>query len=85
MSKMSLYAVLDTKAGAFNNPNPIISRGAAIRAFTDAIASGNSDFSKHPEDYVLFCLGEFDNNTGVITPLPAPESVIGAWECLAQS
>lgn len=59
-----VFAVRDSKAQAFLQPFFSVSTGAAVRAFGDAVNEGNSPLAKHPEDYLLFELGEFDDNTG---------------------
>ena len=59
-----VFAVRDSKAQAFLQPFYSVSVGSAVRAFGDAANEKNSMVSKHPEDYLLYELGEFDNNTG---------------------
>lgn len=59
-----MFGVRDGKALAFLQPFFSISAGAAIRAFGDAVNESNSVFGKHPEDYVLYELGTFDDNSG---------------------
>ena len=38
----------------------------AIRSFSDAVQDQDSAFNKHPEDYSLWEIGEFDDQTGEI-------------------
>ncbi len=67
--KFKIFTVFDSKAEAFNTPFFLAAKGQAVRAFEDEVNSENSEFSKHPEDYTLFCLGEYDSDTGAITPI----------------
>lgn len=64
--KLKVFSVFDSKAAYFGNPFYEQREASAVRAFSDAVNSnveGNL-WSKHPEDYSLFLLGEFDNETG---------------------
>lgn len=64
--KMTICSIRDSKAEAWLNPMFFLARGQAIRAFSDAVNDPKSDFYKHPEDYVLFELGYFNQLTGEV-------------------
>jgi hypothetical protein len=72
---LKIYAVMDTKAEAFMNPFYVRTLGEAIRSFTDESNKQESPFFKHPEDFNLFELGDFDQFTGVLQPHKAPKSI----------
>lgn len=76
---LSLFSIYDKKVGAFSAPMMMRSKGEAIRSFTDAVGDAKSEFCRHPEDYLLNKIGEFDDNSGVVTPMLEP--VISALEC----
>lgn len=59
-----IVAVQDIKVGAFSKPVAVPTEGAGVRAFADAVNDPNTEYSKHPEDYSMFVLGTFDDNTG---------------------
>lgn len=46
------------------------SHGAAIRAFSDLCDSSDTMCGKHPADYTLFSIGDFDDQKGLIVPVP---------------
>ena len=71
---MKLYTVYDSKSESFTPPMANRTRGEAIRGFTDEVNNPNSMLNKHPEDYTLFELAEWDNSTGQIIPLDTPLS-----------
>ena len=71
-----VFGVRDSKAMAFLQPFFSASTGAAVRAFADTINEGNNQLSKHPEDYLLFELGEFDDNSGEFTRT-GPNKMLG--------
>jgi hypothetical protein len=66
--KKVYYAVYDRKAELFSAPFLEIKDGTAIRAIQDLVVnSPDHAFAKHPLDFSLHKLGEFDDVSGVIT------------------
>lgn len=65
--KLFCFSVHDTKVGAFMPPFFMRSKGEAVRAFMDNAADGTSQLSKHPEDFALWNIGEFDDVSGQFT------------------
>ncbi len=66
-----LCSIRDSKAEYWSYPRSFRSRGDALRSFDDAINSGEG-YGKHPEDFGLFAVGEFDESTGFILHYEAP-------------
>lgn len=64
-----MFAVRDSKANAFLQPFFSSANGSAIRALADAVNDGKSPIALHPEDYILYEVGTFDDNLGVIEPV----------------
>lgn len=75
--KKVYYAVFDRKAEMYSAPFLEIKDGTAIRAVQDLVIN-NTDhpFAKHPSDFSLHRLGEFDDETGVITGQTKPNKII---------
>ena len=67
-----MCSIYDVKAEVWTTPMFFQAKGQAIRSFADAINS-EGEFGKHPEDYTLFYLGEFDERSGLVSPAEAPE------------
>lgn len=68
---LKCFSVLDGAVGAYMAPFFMRSVGEAERWFTDAANDQTSSICKHPEDFELFQVGEFDDSgqlTG-ITPI----------------
>lgn len=65
-----LFAVRDVKAGYFLPPFLLLSDGEALRAFEEATLNNQTPIAQHPEDYMLFRLGDFDEITGQIKSEP---------------
>lgn len=74
-----LFAVYDTVAGSVIGGIVQESHAApAIRAFYDALAQPQSGLGTHPDDYVLYELGELDLDTGMIWPVLGDSAIVVA-------
>ena len=62
-----IFTIHDKAAAAYLPPFILHAEGIAIRTFTDCINDTNHQFSRHPADYTLLCIGEFDDGKGQIT------------------
>jgi len=60
---------MDAKTNVFGLPFTQHNEAMAMRSFQRAAIDPNSDVSLFPDDFALFQLGEYDDDTGVITPL----------------
>jgi len=78
-----IYSVYDMKIKAYMQPMFRRSKGEALRELIDAVNLGDktkSNIALHPEDFCLYELGEWDDEEGVITMHPQPESIGKAVE-----
>lgn len=64
MSKLGVFAIRDRAIDAFMNPFCAPSNGMAIRSFSDEVNRDDSPMNKHPDDYELYKLGVWDQDTG---------------------
>ena len=76
--KMRCYALFDRKSLAYNMPYYAVTDGQAVRTLSDAVADPQSMFSRHPDDFVLYCIGEFDDQKGALSPFSPLIHVIDA-------
>jgi hypothetical protein len=67
--------VLDIKSGVYNQPYFLVNDAVAIRQFQMIISNEESMISKYPEDFRLYCIGEFDMHTGLFVAEKAPREV----------
>lgn len=68
--KLKLMAIYDSAAKAFHAPFAVASTAIALRQLVRVMEEQpNHDFSKFGDQYVLFELGEWDNETGALTDL----------------
>lgn len=65
--ELKVYAIKDRQLDGFMHPFYMHTHGQATRAFRDQINDPESSASKHPEDYDLYYLGNFDDQTGQFT------------------
>lgn len=72
MQKIKVFSVWDKKALAYMNPFYYLQTGQAIRGFSDAVNDPQSPFFKHPEDFTLFQVGEWDDRDGRLGALEQP-------------
>ncbi len=75
--KKVYYAVFDRKAEMYSQPFLEIKDGRAIRAVQDIVINNKDHaFAKHPSDFSLHRLGDFDEATGVINGQEKPTKII---------
>ena len=76
--KTLIVSIHDTATQAFGRPVFTHSSGQAIRSFTDEVnrEDAGSDLYKHPDDFTLYLLGEFDDSTGHMQSLATPSVLI---------
>jgi hypothetical protein len=63
------------KVNAYLQPHPLRNKGEMIRAIINEMSKPDSNFAKYPEDYVIYEIGEFDDDTGLIKSYDAPEII----------
>jgi len=82
--QLKMYSVRDAKAEVYNAPFYKRSHGEAERDFLNAIRDDKNPNSKFPEDFDLFYLGEYNDQTGLVTPLNTPQHVVKAVDLIAR-
>lgn len=63
-----MYAIKDVKVGFFYPPQCFRNASHALRVHADIFATDSGPFKAHSADFDVYLVGEFDNDTGVITP-----------------
>lgn len=77
---IKIFSINDVKALSFGQPFFAVNKGIAVRMFSDLVNDKNSMVSKHPDDFKLYMLGEFDDNSGGLSPVAQPEFLHSASE-----
>lgn len=72
--KMKLLAVLDVQAQAFNRPIFVVAVGVGTRLIADEVnrAAADNPLFNHTEDFRVFDVGSWDDQTGLFSCPPQP-------------
>lgn len=62
-----LYSVRDSATGVYQNIFQSPTNEAAMRDFGDLARDETTSVNKHPDDYILYRVGSWDDDTGTIT------------------
>lgn len=73
--KLQIFTIFDKKALVHLSPFYLHTKGEALRTLDDLVNDVQSRVNKHPSDYQLFKIGEWDDLTGVTDSLPNPEFI----------
>lgn len=71
------YAILDSKIADFHLAIFDIKNQGAMRQFSDAVNDKQTKWNKHPEDFSLWYVGEFDTQKGTMEGV-VPENLVNA-------
>jgi len=77
--RFKMVAIRDRAADVYNTPAFVPSLGVAIRSFSDEVnrVDNNNQLNKHPEDFDLFYLGEYDDSSGEFEAVRPQQIAIG--------
>lgn len=81
---LNAYAVYDSKAMAYMQPIFYKTEGEALRAFSNACNLQEHPFHANAEDYTLFHLGDYDDESGMLAPFTTPKPLRKAIEMKGQ-
>lgn len=76
--KYQMLSIRDTKADYYNQVITMKTIDEAVRALGELVTDQRSMIARHPEDYDLYHLGQFDDQTGELIPLSSPVHVMKA-------
>lgn len=72
---LKMFAIYDAKAEFYANPFVARTTGEALRSFAQAANDEKITISQNPDDFALFELAEFDEQTGQIKPYDVPKKL----------
>ena len=81
---MKLFSVYDSKTNSYSQPMTQLTTPSAIRDFSAECKKSDSRLNQFAEDFTLFELASFDQDTGTIIPLATPHAVVKALDCKNQ-
>lgn len=82
--QLKAFSIRDAKSEVFNTPFFQKTHGEAERTFRQLVTNSESMPGKYPEDYDLYYLGEYDDQTGLLASLPTPQHLIKAVQLKMQ-
>ncbi len=82
--KVQLYAVFDMASGTYEKPFFSTADDLVRREFQNVATAADTPIGKHPKDYSLWRLGNFDDNTGLLKN-ETNECLCTALEIISQS
>lgn len=83
--ELKVYSIRDQKGEKFNTPFFQNTHGEAERSFRHVANDPQSFVNKYPEDYDLYYIGSYDDQTGLMKPLDTPTHMIKAIQCIKAS
>lgn len=73
--KYPIYAIYDVKS-TFTAPTIDFSDATAMRNFCHVIKNSSDVMHSHPQDFSLWKVGEFDNETGFVSSVSPHELIM---------
>ncbi|WNK13579.1 MAG: nonstructural protein [Microvirus sp.] len=75
--KYTIISVRDIVANAYSPPTFHQSKGSALRSFSSEVnrADENNTIYKHPNDYELYALGTYEDETATFEIMAKPEQI----------
>lgn len=76
--KLNAYSVYDAKSLVYGTPFFAPTDGSAIRSMQDLANDLSTTVGRHPTDFSLWCVGNYDDQKGELTPLAPLRHVVDA-------
>lgn len=75
--KLTIISIRDIVANLYSQPAFVQSKGSALRSFSTEVnrADANNQLYNHPNDFELYALGTFDDETAVFELYAKPEPI----------
>lgn len=64
--KLEMYSMFDAKTKTYGRPFYMLNEAQTIRSMVDLMIDGDSDPARHPEDFILFKVGVWDDSSATI-------------------
>lgn len=82
--ELKAFSIRDSKAEIFNTPFFKNTLGEAERDFSTLCKDEKSNVFQYPEDYDLYYLGTYNNNTGCYKTLDTPQHMLKAVQVITR-
>ncbi len=75
---LKIFSIRDAKAEVYNTPFYQKTHGEAERNFRTLVTDEKSTISQYPDDFDLYYLGEYNDNSGLTESLQTPQHMLKA-------
>lgn len=82
---LKAFSIRDAKAQIFHPPWYKTTHGEAERDFRTTVNDSKTTLNQYPEDFDLYYIGEYDDNSGKFQSLDTPQHVLKAVSCKLQN
>lgn len=65
---LNAYVIYDLKATAYNQPFFAHNHNVAKRMVSDIAGDLNTSVGRHPTDFILYCIGTYDDANAALVP-----------------
>lgn len=76
--QLKMFSIRDSKSEIFNSPFYAKTTSEAERSFRQLTNDPKSTISQFPEDFDLYEVGTYDDNSGKVSPLDTPHHIVKA-------
>lgn len=80
---LKVCAVFDIAIEAYGQPIFVRALGEATRSFADELARSESAMSRHPTDYQLYHIGDYDESSGLLVACTPPRRLVSGADVAA--
>ena len=80
-----IFSIRDQKGEIFHPPFYKTTHGEAERDFQTTVNDEKSMLNKYPEDFDLYYLGEYDDQTGTFDSLDTPQHLLKAVSTISRA
>lgn len=75
---LNAYSIFDNKALTFNPPFFQHNDAVARRMLSELAVDLNTQIGRHPGDFVLYCIGTYNDQTGELSPISPRRHIVDA-------
>lgn len=80
-----VFAVYDVKGKTYDYLSVQVALGVAVRWFSDGVNEPGTLLNKHPGDFILYQVGEFDDVAGELKSFVPPVHVVNGVDMLKEN
>lgn len=82
---LNAYTLYDQKALTYSPPFYCTAHGQAVRMVMDLAGDTNTMVGRHPADFSLYCVGQWNDAVGVMLPTEHREHIADCLSLLPKS